>query len=425
MKPLNVVQITTHDTGRHLGCYGRPTLTTPNIDSLAADGVRMTNYFAAVPICCASRASMLTGLHPQRHGLMDLCFAPFDWRIRDDVDHLAAILSRNEYRTMLFGIQHEAAHDDADRLGFDERRCTEGRPPCDEIAAEAARYITAEAGADEPFYAQIGFFETHTPFDFGGTEPDTSKGVEIPPYLVDDEESRAAMAGFQGAVRAADRAVGTIMEAVRSAGIEDRTLFVYTTDHGIEVPRAKWTLYDPGIAIALVMRCPVAGLTGGRTCDLPAGNVGYTPTILDILGLNEDIDFDGRSFAPALHGNVQPTRPVFAMYHKTNARCVRTETMKLIRYFDAATDYARVPVSYGNVLAKRGIRGNVELFDLQNDPNELNCLAHDPAYAAERKKLEQLLWEWMENVRDPLLSGPVATPSYTKAVADYREWKEK
>ena len=68
----NILQITTHDSGRHFGCYGHPALHTPAIDSLAAGGVRFTNYFCTVPICSASRVSQLTGLYPQSNGMMDL-----------------------------------------------------------------------------------------------------------------------------------------------------------------------------------------------------------------------------------------------------------------------------------------------------------------------------------------------------------------
>jgi len=85
---VNILQITTHDSGRHFGCYGHRTLHTPQIDALAADGVQLDNYFAVAPICCASRASMLTGRYPQSHGLMDLCFPPFDWALREDERHI-------------------------------------------------------------------------------------------------------------------------------------------------------------------------------------------------------------------------------------------------------------------------------------------------------------------------------------------------
>ena len=114
---LNILQITTHDTGRHIGCYGHPTVHTPAIDSLAADGVMMTNYFAAAPICCASRASMLTGRYPQSHGLLDLSFPPFSWRLGNGEAHLACLLS-STHHTVLFGIQHEAFGDDVERLEF-------------------------------------------------------------------------------------------------------------------------------------------------------------------------------------------------------------------------------------------------------------------------------------------------------------------
>jgi len=426
-RPLNIVQITTHDSGRFVGCYGHPTVHTPGIDRIAADGVKLTDYFATVPICCASRASMLTGRYPQRHGLLDLCFPPFDWRIDDGVDHLAGLLSRNGYRSILFGFQHEAARDDIDRLGFDERRLDDGLRPCGEIAAEVAQFLSSETSGTLPFYAQVGFFETHTPFDFGGVDPDDSLGVEVPPFLVEDSESRAAIAGLQGAMRAVDRAVTTIAEALAENGLEDETLLVITTDHGIEVPRSKWTLYDPGIGIFLIMRCPAIELVGGRACSVLSSNVDYVPTILDMIGLQGPGSLDGVSLLPALQGKQSEaqSQPVFSLYHKTHARGVRTDTMKYIRYFDAATDYSKVPVRLRDVLAKRGIGENEELYDLSIDPNEFENRVDDPAYRSGREELAGLLFRWMEEVEDPLLDGPVATPSYRRAIDQYHMWKRQ
>lgn len=418
----NIIQITTHDSGRHFGCYGHPTLHTPNIDSLAADGVRLANYFAAAPICCASRASMLTGRYPQSHGLMDLCFPPFDWALKNDAQHITHILHGAGYRTLLFGFQHEALN--LDRLLFDAVRVNYPPllVPCDRVAGEVAQFLRESAGAQQPFYAQVGFFETHTPFNFGGAEPDTSKGIEIPPYLADVDTSRAAMAGYQGAIRKVDAALGVILDALRTSGLEQNTILVFTTDHGIEVPRSKWFLYDPGIAIGLVLRYPKENLTGGRHYDLLLSNVDYLPTMLELARIDIPAYIEGRSFAAGLRGQqAHPAQEaVFAMFHQTNARCVRTALFKLIRYFDAATDFHTVPVSYENSLRRRCIK-RVELFDLKADPHEFNSIAYQPEHADVQRRLDGMLWKWMESVHDPLLVGPVRTPAYEAAIKDYAE----
>ncbi|GAI10813.1 unnamed protein product, partial [marine sediment metagenome] len=169
----NIIQITTHDSGRHFGCYGHSTLHTSTIDELAADGVRFTNYYCTVPICSASRASQLTGLYPQSNGLLDL--TGFGWRLKDDVQHMSRVLKTAGYRTLLFGVQHEVSRNELDRLAFDTMGERHGT--ADVVAGEAVKFLRKEAKSQQPFYAQIGFVETHTPFDRGGTKPDTAKGV--------------------------------------------------------------------------------------------------------------------------------------------------------------------------------------------------------------------------------------------------------
>jgi len=429
-RTLNILQITTHDTGRHFGCYGHPALHTPNIDALAADGVKLNNYFAAAPICCASRASMLTGRYPQSNGLMDLCFGPGCWALRPGEQHVTHILRAAGYRNLLFFFQHEVATHELGRLAFDETRAMSlaggGLPPCDAVARDAADFLLHEAAGASPFYAQVGFFETHTPFEFGGVQPDESAGVEVPPYLAgDDPIARRDMATFQGAVRKVDEAVGIIVDALRRAGLESDTLVVFTTDHGIEMPRAKWNLYDPGIAIAMILRCPSSNLTGGRQCDLLLSNVDYLPTILELAGVAVPPRVEGRSFAGALlQGDPTPVRDaVFALYQKTCTRCVRTERYKLIRHFDMGADFAKLPVRYDQMLRKR-LTGPVELFDLAHDPNEFADLGGRPEYAEVERSLSSMLWDWMESVHDPLLEGLLHVPFYELTMREYRARKQ-
>ncbi|MHB9034760.1 MAG: sulfatase family protein [Anaerolineae bacterium] len=415
----NILQITTHDSGRHLSCYGYRTVQTPAIDALAADGVKFTNYFATVPICCASRASMLTGLYPQSHGLLDLCFPPFDWRLNRPEQHLSHLLGGHGYHTRLIGFQHEA--EDLTELGFADTFAemhAANLVPCRRVAEQTAAFLAGEAAARQPFYAQVGFFETHTPFDFAGTPPDSEQGVQVPAYLEDDPASREVLAHFQGALRRVDEAVGFILHALERSGLADDTILVFTSDHGPELPRAKWHLYDPGLAVALLMRYPRAGWRGGRVCGALLHNVDYLPTILELAGLPAPTYLEGRSCA----GLSPVNDAVYAMYHKTQVRSVRTERWKWIRHYDAATDYARLPVRLADQLQLRGAP-RTELYDLDADPNEFNNLGGRPELAVEQQRLDNLLWCWLERVHDPLLSGPVRTPSYEATSRDYAAWK--
>lgn len=434
----NILVITTHDSGRYFGCYGIDELRTPAIDALAADGVCFTRYFATVPICSASRATMLTGRYPQSHGLMDLVHPNAGWKLGDDERHLSHLLRGAGYGTHLFGMQHEAW--DVDALAFDEVhaqfRSEGGRQFAGEVADEVVEFLTspnathaapaAQAARDtSPFYAQVGFVETHTPFAREHIEPDDSNGVYIPPYVQPDEPMRQTMAEFQGMLRTVDDAVRTIVDALAASGKQDDTLIVFTTDHGIELPRSKWFLYDPGVEIALVMRWPGGGIDGGETCDHLLANVDFVPTVLELAGIEIPQNIEGVSFAANLADNATdaPRDAVFGMYQKFDIRSVRTNEYKLIQHFNFPTDYLELPVASDMQMQKRVIP-MVELFDLRNDPNEFNNVSDDPAYADVRDELLDRLWRWLEDVDDPLLHGPVRTPSYEQAHGDYVAWKD-
>ena len=417
----NVIVITTHDSGRYFGCYGLDTVHTPAVDAIAADGVMLSRMFATVPICSASRASMMTGRYPQSHGLLDLCGPAFRWALGPDERHLSHILRDAGYRTLQFGFQHEAW--DVSTLGFDDVRRESSR--ADDVAKMVSAFLREEASGEAPFYAQVGFLETHTPFRRDWVEPDREKGVYVPPYLVRDEESEETMAWFQGMVRVADRAVGTIVEALARSGLEDDTLLVFTTDHGIELPRSKWFLYDPGIEIAMVFRWPGGGISGGRACDCLLGNVDFLPTVLELIGAPVPENVEGLSFARNLTDGTAsgPRDEVFGLYHKMSIRSIRTDRYKLIQHFDSPIDFLHLPVALETQLEKRGI-GPVELFDLQEDPVEFHDLSTSPEHAGIRDGLRGRLWRWLESVNDPILQGPIASPVYLSARDDYRAWRD-
>ena len=422
----NILQITTHDSGRHFGCYGYETVHTPHVDALAADGVRLSEYFAVVPICCASRATMLTGRYPQSHGLMDLCFPPFNWALGPDERHITHILHDAGYHNVLFGVQHEVADDQIDRLAFDRivRPDECGGRTALHWASSVGHFLSTEAADRQPFYAQIGFVETHTPFDWEGCAPDVEKGLFIPPYLYADANARSQVAGLQGSLRRADEGVGRILDALRHSGLEENTIVVFTTDHGVELPRAKWHLYDPGVAIACVLRWPGGGLTGGRTCDLLLSNVDYLPTILELADVAVPDRIEGRSSAGVLRGDTAESGrdAVFGLYHKRQARSVRTSDYKLVRYFDPHTDYY-LPVRYEEMMNVRCAK-NVELFDLRKDPNEFTNVIDEPEYADVRREMNSRLWGWLESADDPILQRLVPTPAWHAAHAEYQEWSK-
>ncbi|MFW6145843.1 MAG: sulfatase [Planctomycetota bacterium] len=425
----NIVFITTHDTGRHVGCYGVETVHTPNIDRLAAEGVLLEEFFCTSPVCSPSRGAMMTGLWPQHNGLMGLSHPPSSWTFNDDVQHLSHILRGAGYRTVLFYHQHEVMPWDIDRLAFGEwyARQEGFHRPADMVADEFARFAASVSEEDPPFYAQIGFGETHRKWDVGGVEPDASKGVTVPPYLVDNEAARADAAQLEGAVRKVDDAVGIILKALDDNGLAEDTIVVFTVDHGLEFPRAKWYLYDPGIETACLMRWPIGDVTGGRRVGQLVSNVDVTPTLLELIGVEPPYPLDGIPFTALLRDPDAPAtrEAIYAMYlmggGHPEARCVRTRTHKLIRNFSNLRVF-RTPVDITAPAKEPDTCPVTELYDLAADPLEFKNRSGRADVAAVEADLNDRLWRWLEAAGDPILDSPIWVNIYRASHDAYEQW---
>ncbi|MHC4351674.1 MAG: sulfatase family protein [Planctomycetota bacterium] len=430
----NVLMITCHDIGRHLGCYGVGTVNTRNLDRLAADGIRFANYFATDCVCSPSRGSILTGRYAQSNGLMGLTHQPWGWSLKDGERHLAAILKDAGYETTLAGLQHVTSGDPGS-LGY-QNVLSKNRKAGETVHA-ARQFLRKRKKAGRPFFLKVGFFEVHRPFTVG---KDEEKGVFVPHYLKDTPENREDLARFQGTVKFFDSCVGGILDELRKSPSADNTIVVFTADHGIPYPGAKWCLYEPGIETPLIMHCPGTALAGGKVYDQLMSNVDFLPTLLDMLGVGIPDNVQGLSFKAVIEGSraESPRNEIFAQrtshaLRDNTSRAVRTRRYKLIRYFEPGrtvqfpTDTVPQKVAEHTERPKRkgGARPVVQLFDLANDPHERNDLAQSPDHAEIAKDMSDRLWRWMEEVGDPILKGPLVTPYYEKAMEDYHRFRTR
>lgn len=189
----------------------------------------------------------MTGRCPHSNGLMGL--VNLGWELPDRETTLPQLLRQAGYHTALFGIQHERPFERSSSLGYDRAVAA---APATELAFAVAEFLGD--APPEPFLVSVSTFEPHRPFDARPVDPHDS--VLVPPYLPDNRIVREEMAGFARLVQQLDEAVGVMLNALNRAGLVERTLVVFTTDHGIDMPRAKGTLHDPGIETALILRWP-------------------------------------------------------------------------------------------------------------------------------------------------------------------------
>jgi arylsulfatase A-like enzyme len=304
------------------------------------------------------------------------------------------------------------------------------------MSAAALARIEAYVAQNRTFYLQLGYHEPHrapTPgvdadvtMGFLGDylAPDSVRGVTIPRWMRDSSETRVELAELQGAIHYLDQSVGALLHGLERIGIVENTIVIFTTDHGVALPRAKCTLYDPGIEVALLLRYPARGWSGGRTTGALLSNLDLFPTLLDALDLPIPANVHGRSLAPILDGDVTRHRgDVFAeiTYHDyyDPRRAIRTDQHKLIVNFTNAPSFMDPSQSWLRrtrpiVPAAPAVTYTppVELYDLTNDPLEADNLADDPASTERRFDLLQRLHAWMRSTGDPLLAGAVTSPRH-------------
>lgn len=432
----NVLILHCHDLGQHLHCYGVDGVNSPHLDRLAAEGVLFENNFCTAPQCSPSRASIFTGRYPHENGVMGLTHADFAWDFHPGERHLGQILSDAGYATAGVGVLHET-HSGGKRCGLADY--VNVAPAAGMADATIARLREFARTPDRPFYLQAGCIEPHrlprpdrtADQDFlgGRIQPDTSRGVTVPPFLRDTPGTRAELAELQGAVRHMDEHMGRVLTATRELGLEQNTLVIFITDHGIAMPRAKCSLYEPGLRTSFLLRYPRDGWSGGIRRKEMISNIDLLPTVLDLAGIPVPENVRGRSLAPLLEGRNYTARDrIFGeiTYHDyyDPRRSVRTANHKLIVNFSSAPAFmdpsqswrprADTVVPPNHALAYHPA---YELYDLGRDPWEQKDVAAEASYAPILQQLRAQLAGHMRSTKDPILNGAVTSPLHQKSQA--------
>jgi arylsulfatase A-like enzyme len=422
-KPPNFLVILTDDQHyQAMGCAGNPVILTPNIDALARGGVMFTEAFVTTPICCTSRASILTGMYAWSNGVHD-----FATNIPDDLypNTYPAVLRAHGYYTGFVGkygvssgppegifdvfsglpgdgayfqeIDGETRHMTsllADASVAFLETCPDDQPFCFSLST---RVPHAEDYAPRPYPPDPDFEHLYTDAQIPVPELADPKYYDALPEFLKETEGRVrwrnrfstpghaqeSLRDYYRMIAGVDHAVGRMREVLERRGMADNTVIVFLSDNGYFFGHRgmadKWYAYEDSIRIPLIIHDPRLPATlRGRQADPMALNIDIAPTLFEMAGVPTPETTQGESLVPFLRGDWPDWRKSWMFEHRfehkgiPKSEGVRTTRWKYFRWLEVEPE-------------------REELYDLDADPQEINNLAQDPAHARVLTEMRDLL----------------------------------
>ncbi|MDD4872257.1 MAG: sulfatase [Kiritimatiellae bacterium] len=449
-KRPNILWLIAEDFGLHLGCYGAKDVWTPNLDRLAAEGVRYTKFFTTAPVCSPSRSAFMTGMyattigaHNHRSHRDDGYQLPAGVRVFTDVIREAGYFTAN-IRSFPPGIDFKGT-------GKTDWNFTyEGKP------FDSDNW--SDLKAHQPFYAQVNFKETHRKFD-APKKADPAK-VEIPPYYPDHPVTREDWAAYLDSATKLDRKIGMVLKQLETDGLSDDTIVVFFGDNGQAHVRGKQFCYDSGLHVPMIIRWPEKIITPkqikpGLVDDRLLVSIDLAPTMLAIAGAVKPVKTEGIIF---LGDRAATSREyIFGTRDRCDETVARFRTVRDTRYryirnfmperpLLAPNKYKERSYPVWNLIKQLNSEGKLtpvqsvlaaptmpseELFDLEKDPHEINNLVKSdkPEHQEALKRLRAVLEKWIDESNDqgriPEPAEVAAAAGRTKAVPALKEEKKR
>lgn len=417
----NVIFILADDLGwGDLPCYGhrntlahggwivRGELKMPHLDRLAREGTRFTQFYVASAVCSPSRTGFMTGQFPSRLGIHDYLATPELNRkrgVRDSLDPATPVLTRllqkAGYATGHFGKWHLSSGPNApkpEQYGIDRYdECTRGpreRPFSSERIVDATlRFV--EQNRSRPFFINVWLHDPHSPLH--PTDEMMAPYKELSPRW---GEHRGAMEVYYGVLTNMDRHIGRILDMLDASGLASNTIVIFSSDNGPEsglIPFVshyggaatagpfrglKRSLYEGGIRTPWIVRWPGHTPAGKVDNDTVFAGVDLLPTVAAIAGVTAPSALDGENLSDALRGKPVKRRKPLLWENRYPV------------YGHVLDQSPMLAVREGNwKLLINPDRSRVELFDIPNDPSEMNNLAGQQPAVVKRLAERALAWQ--------------------------------
>jgi len=430
----NIVIIMADDAGyADMGAFGATEFATPNLDRMAAEGVKFTDFYVAQPVCGASRAALLTGCYPNRIGLLGAPGPRSRRGIHDDEMTLGELVKQKGYATAIFGKWHLGDHPQflPPRHGFDEyfglpysndmwpHHPTSRRFP-DLPLIEGDKVINPKVTAADQrklttWYTEraVAFIEKNKDRPFLLYVPHSMP--HVPLFVSDKFKGKSAQGLFGDVMMEIDWSVGQILSALKTHGVGDNTLVIFTSDNGPwlsygnhagsagPLREGKATTWDGGTRVFCVMRWP-GKIPPGSVCAEPAMTIDLFPTVARLTGAPlPSHRIDGKDIWPLIAGRPGATSPheAYFYYWGNELQAVRNGKWKL-----------HFPHKYRHLVkaGKDGRPGPYEtrstglaLFDLSKDVGQKVNLAEEHPDVVRRLRAlgERSRREIAQNKRPP------------------------
>jgi N-sulfoglucosamine sulfohydrolase len=431
-KPLNILFFTSDDMNYDSPavCGGPIKDLTPNVDKLAAEGLRFEHAYSTIAVCQPVRQTMQCGLYPHRSGSMG--FFP----IKPEVRTLNQQLHDAGYLISMFGKGRH--HQPSEQFCVDVADDSISRHPS-KLAEATRKFLRMAREQNKPFFHNVNCYDPHRPFigikgpdDLAEGEPPSrwikpEEITEVPGFLENLPDIRRELAGYYTNVRRLDDAVGAVLAVLKEEGFADDTLVMfYGGDHGMSFPFGKSNSYENSSRGSLIIRWPGVTKPGIVDRDHLVSTIDFTPTLLEAAGLPAIPGIDGRSFMPAVKGEkMAGWDRVFTFYNAAFGnnwlpmRCIRTKDRSYIwnAWSDGKKKYrtenmaglswkAMVAAAADNAEIKARTefyqyRVPEEFYDMTNDRCERDNLIADPARQAEIDSMRKELLALMKRTGDP------------------------
>ncbi len=417
----NIILIIGDDiSAADFGCYGHPHIRTPNIDKLAGKGLRFTNAYLTTSQCSPTRCSVITGRYPHNTGAPELHTGLPKGQVM-----FPAILKQAGYYTAAAGKWHMGNYA---RRAFD--KIVGGGPGGEERWVQCLQ----QRPKDKPFFMWFASYDAHRPWDQDKqAKPHTAEDAVLPPYLIDTLSVRKDMAKYYDKVQRLDRYTGSVVKELRKQGVLANTCIIFMADNGRPFPRCKTRLYDSGIKTPFVVHWPAGLKQKAKVSYSLVSAIDIAPTILELAGLKSPKTFQGISMKPLLvDPNAAIRKYVFAE-HNWHAQIAHERMIRHGDYVYIRNAHRQLPQIIALIsacpnlkelreLAKAGKltpaqmdpllapRPAEELFNVSDDPHQIENIAADPRHHKTVDDLRKLMDEWQSRTGDTVPPLDKATP---------------